>query len=77
VDSIHLEIKSLHDRQHDALLQGGAIGRKQPVERASQLVIADLVLRHQSRIVECGPFPDRIECVAIDQEFLTRASASA
>ena len=70
VDLIHLEIKTLHDRQHDARLQGGAIGRKQPLEGASQLVVADLGLRHQSCIVECDPFPDRIECVAIDQDVL-------
>src|SRR5262252_3153303 len=35
VDLIHLEIKPLHRRQHDACLQGGAISRKQPIERAS------------------------------------------
>src|ERR1700740_2778685 len=42
VDLIHLEIKTLHDRQNDARLQGSAIGHKQSVESASQLVVADL-----------------------------------
>jgi hypothetical protein len=70
VDLIHLEIEAVHDRQYDARLQGGAIGRKQPIQSASQPVVGDLALRNQSLLVECSPFPNRIERVALDQDVL-------
>jgi hypothetical protein len=42
VDLIQPQIKALHDGQHDPRLQGGAIRRKQPIESAPELVVADL-----------------------------------
>jgi hypothetical protein len=70
VNLIHPQIKAVHDGQHDARLQGGAIRREQPIESAPELVVADLALRDQSRVVECGPFPNRIERVTLDQDVL-------
>src|SRR5215467_11831368 len=70
MDLVQLEIKSLDGRQHDARLQGGAIGRKKPIESASELVVADLALSYQSPIVERCPFPHGIERVVLDQDVL-------
>jgi hypothetical protein len=70
VDLIHFEIKTFHERQRDARLQAGAIGRKQPIQSASELVVADLALSDQSHIVERHPFPHRIERVVLDQHVL-------
>ena len=47
VDPIHLEIETFHDRQHDARQQGGAIGRKQPIESASEFVVVDFAPREE------------------------------
>ena len=43
---------------------------KQPIKSASELVVADLALPNQSGIVKCRPFPNGIECVALDQDIL-------
>ncbi len=72
VDLLHLEAEALHGGQHDARLQSGAIRRKQAIESAPELVVAHLALSDQPRIVECGPFPDRIERVAINQDVLAQ-----
>lgn len=70
MDLLHLELETLDRRQHDTSPQAGTISRKQPIEGASEPVVADLALRDQSRIVECGPFPHRIERVALDHDVL-------
>src|SRR5215831_9051277 len=70
VDLLHLEIEAVHDRQHDACLQGGPIRCKQSIKSAAELVVADLALPNQSGIVKCRPFPNGIECVALDQDVL-------
>jgi hypothetical protein len=70
MDLPHLEIEAVHDGQYHARLQGGAIRGKQPIESTSELVVADLALRDQSLIVECDPFANCIERVALDQDVL-------
>src|SRR5262249_43667089 len=66
VDLLHLQIKILHDRQHDARLQGGAVRDKQPIESACELVVVDLAPRNETHIEQPDPFLNRIECVAVD-----------
>src|SRR5215467_417930 len=70
VDLLHLESEAVHNRQYDARLQGGPIRCKQPIKSPSELVVADLALPNQSRIVKCRPFPNGIERVALDQDVL-------
>jgi hypothetical protein len=69
VDLIHLEIKSVDDRQHDAGLQRGAICGKEPIQRAWEFVVVDLALGDEARI-EQPLFLDRIERVAVDEDVL-------
>src|SRR5215467_6565749 len=65
VDPIHLEIETLYDRQHDARLQGRAIGRKQAIESASEFIVVHFAQRQKPWFERLGPFPDRIERVAL------------
>jgi len=76
MDPAHLEIKSLDGRQHDARLQGGTVCSEQPVESARQLVVVDLALGDETRIEQCGPFPNRIERVAVDEDVLHQPEES-
>jgi hypothetical protein len=70
VNAFHRQIEALHDGQHDARLQGGAVGREQPIECTPKPVVADLAVRDEPHIIECDPFPNRIEGVAIDHDVL-------
>ena len=70
VDPIHLEIETLHDRQHDARLQARAIRRKQAIESASESIVVDFAPRQEPWFERLAPFPDRIERVALHQDVL-------
>jgi hypothetical protein len=73
VNPLHLEVEAVHDRQHNARLQGGAIRGEQPVQRACEPVVAELALREEPRFEQLGPFLHRIERVAINQDVLDQS----